>query len=390
MSSTAPYDAFVFHRSYFCGKMLAYLRYKQVPFNAIYKPLSEVGGEIARNTGLRQMPAIRMADGTWLQDTTPMLDWFEARHPDPPIMSGDPVVDFLMRLLEDYADEWLWRPAILSRWEADADGSMYKTLFVKEFLGGFWAWAPPLTWLAGNLVKKHQSDKFLSGDGLTKDNRDYVWSIYTNTLNRLEAIFQKQPFLLGDRPCLADFGFFASMFWHFSNDPTPSRIMQEQAPGVYEWVARMWNMTAEKAAGAAFLPTDGTVPTGWGPLLADACDAYLPYLHTNARALEAGEVRFDLKVQGHVFPKVHVSPYRTWCRERLQNALSELSQTDQDRVQAILEPLGGWRPLTADAHIRSDWDPEGVAPICRPRELSLRYRLLAPFTGTNHVRTRRA
>ncbi|MEM8849135.1 MAG: glutathione S-transferase N-terminal domain-containing protein [Pseudomonadota bacterium] len=384
----ASYDVFVFHRSYFCGKMLAYLRYKQIPFTPIYKPLSEVGLEIARNTGLRQMPVIRTPDGTWLHDTTPMIDWFEARHPDPPITIGDPVTDFLMRLLEDYADEWLWRPAILSRWEAHVDGHYYETLFPTQFLGGLWAKARPLTWIAGKLVKKHQTDKFLAGDGLTKDNRDYVWSIYTDTLARLETIFQIQPYLLGDRPCLADFGFFGSMFWHFSNDPTPSRMMQEQAPGVYEWVARMWNMTAKKAQGKTF--ASDTAPDLWAPLLADACAAYLPYLHANARALEAGDTRFDLDIQGHKFPAIHVSPYRAWCRERLQGFLTAMSEPDQARIQSILDPLGGWVPLTADAHIRSGWDPEGTAPVCKPRDLSLTYRLLAPFTGTNHVRTRRA
>lgn len=384
------YQAFVFHRSYFCGKMLAYLRYKDIPHDAIYKSLWEVGGEIARNTGLRQMPVVRTPDGVWLQDTTPMIDWFEARHPTPSVMSGDPVTDFLIRLLEDYADEWLWRPAILSRWEARSEAAYYETLFPNEFLGGFWAAARPLTWVAGKLVGKHQSDKFLKGDGLTRHNRDYVWSIYTDTLDRLERIFQQQPFLLGDRPCLADFGFFASMFWHFSCDPTPGRIMQTRAPGVYEWVARMWNMTASKAAGKDLHVDPGHAPQMWEPLLADACAAYLPYLQANATAFEAGQTRFDLDVQGSSFFGVHVSPYRTWCRERLQAHLHGLSQDDQDQVRAILEPLGGWAPLTADAHIRSGWDPENEAPVCRPRDLSLGYRLLAPFTGTNHVRTRRA
>ncbi|MEM7711069.1 MAG: glutathione binding-like protein, partial [Pseudomonadota bacterium] len=199
--------------------------------------------------------------------------------------------------------------------------------------------------------------------------------------------FQAQPFLLGDRPCLADFGFFASMFWHFSNDPTPGRIMQERAPGVYEWVARMWNVTAAKTVGLGLSPA--VAPDLWRPLLADAGEAYLPYLHANALALDAGRTQFDLHVQGHVFPGVHVSPYRTWCRERLQGFAAALSDADRDRVRAVLDPLGGWQPLIADAHIRSDWDPNGLAPVCRPRDLSLRYRLLAPFTGTNHVRTRR-
>ncbi|MGJ8627318.1 MAG: glutathione binding-like protein [Sulfitobacter sp.] len=389
MPQTKPYDVFVFHRSYFCGKFLGYLRYKEIPHNAIYKSRDEIGDELMRNTGLRQMPVVKTAEGLWLQDTTPMIDWFEARHAHPPVTTGDPVTDFFVRLMEDYADEWMWRPAILSRWESHLDHDYYRTMFVNEFIGGVWAKARPLKWIAGKLVQKHQTDKYLEGDGITRANRDYVWSIYTDTLDRLEAIFQTQPYLLGDKPCLADFGFFGSMFWHFGNDPTPNRIMQDRAPGVYEWVARMWNMTANKATGRDFNFEPGAAPRLWGPLLADACSGYLPYLHANAKALEAGKMRFDHQMQGHDFSGVHVSPYRVWCRERLLGFLNAMPAEDQNKVRAVLEPLGGWEPLTQDAHIRSDYDPEGILPLCKPAELTLKYRLLAQFTGSNHVGSRR-
>lgn len=387
------YDVFVFHRSYFCGKLLAYLRYKEIPFRPIYGSLSEYGATIQANTGLRQMPVVRTADGTWLQDTTPMIDWFEEQHPElVPILPPDPVVGFLCRLLEDYGDEWLWRSAIYYRWAFAEDRSLYKKLFVREFLGAPWSYAAPLTWLAGKLVHRHQNEKFLWGDGMTRKNREHVESVYLGTLERLEQIFQEQPYLLGDRPSLADYGFFGSMFYHFSNDPTPNRLMQDRASGVYEWVARMWNARAGRlsARDARWTYTPGEAPANWEPLLADVCANYLPYLYTNARAFAAGERRFDWQVQGFEYPGVHASPYRVWCRERLQQHLRALPLDAQTKLREILEPLGGWEPLTAEPQIASDWDPEGIVPLCRPAKIPLMRRLLAPVTGSNHIRTRRA
>jgi hypothetical protein len=179
------------------------------------------------------------------------------------------------------------------------------------------------------------------------------------------------------------------MFRQIGNDQTPNRIMQNRAPGVYEWVARMWNMTATKAAGRDFDFQPGAAPRHWSPLLADACDGYLPYLHANAKALEAGKTRFAHQMQGHAFSGLYVSRYRVWCRERLLGFLNALSAEDQSKVRAVLEPLGGWEPLTLDAHIRSDYDPENILPLCKPSELTLKYRLLAQFTGSNHVGSRR-
>ncbi len=383
------YDIYVFHRSYFCGKMLAYLRYKEIPHRAIYKSLAEVGGTLMKHTGLRQMPVVNTPDGEWLQDTTPMIEWFEQRFTDSPVLPKDPALAFLTRLLEDYADEYLWRPAIYYRWMSEEDRYMYKHLFVDEFVGGFWTFAKPLRWLGGKLVHKHQRDKFLYGDGMTEQNRAHVESVYIHTLERLEAIFQVQPYLLGDRPSMADFGFFGSMFWHFSCDPTSNRIMQERAPGVNEWVARMWNAKASRMKDASFVESNGELPAGWEPLLTDLCRHYLPYLETNAIAFAEGEKQFDWEVEGYRYPGVHVSPYRLWCRERLQQHLQALDDTSHATVQRILTQYGGWDALVSHTDIQSNWDPEGIAPLCKPGPVPLKHKLLARFTGTNHVRTER-
>ena len=81
-------DLYVFHRSYYCSKMMAYLRYRQIPHNLLYKPLAEVGDALIENTGLRVMPVIQLNDGRWMSDTTPMILWFERGVPESPGFAG--------------------------------------------------------------------------------------------------------------------------------------------------------------------------------------------------------------------------------------------------------------------------------------------------------------
>lgn len=172
--------------SYFSGKMEGYPRYKEIPHTRHYVKWGEMSGKILANTGHMRVRAIETAGGDWLQDSTPMIEWFEARHPAYSVLPEDPCQAFFCRLLEDYADEWLWRPVLHYRWSFEEDARNLSEHFARTF------------------------------------------------------------FLLGGKPSLADFGFFASMFRHFSQDPTPSRIMQERAPGVHEWIARMWDARGSK------------------------------------------------------------------------------------------------------------------------------------------------
>src|SRR6185295_11464002 len=150
-------------------------------------------------------------------------------------------------------------------------------------------------------VRRRQHRIYVAGDGVTARTRAHVESIYLDTLDRLQAIFARRPFLLGGRPCLADFGFFASMFRHFSLDPTPSVIMQERAPAVTEWVARLWNARQGTTVGEWCEP--GTLPADWMPILKDVGTSYLPYLHANALAWREGHQHFDFEVAGVRYEK---------------------------------------------------------------------------------------
>ena len=145
-------------------------------------------------------------------------------------------------------------------------------------------------------------------------------------------MFARRPFVLGERPTEADFGFFASLFRHFFSDPAPARIMRERAPGVQEWVARMWNLRPDRFSS---LPMPDAVPGDLGAIFTAIARVYLPYLEANAAAYARGEQDVRYHVQGTAFVEP-TKPYRVWCRDRLQRELTGLGTAARAEVERAL------------------------------------------------------
>ncbi|MEP3301289.1 MAG: glutathione S-transferase N-terminal domain-containing protein, partial [Roseibium sp.] len=108
--------------SYYTGKLEAYMRYKDIDYTALPMPYDKPQ-MLKEKMGAVQMPIVD-DDGTWMSDTTPIIEHLETIHTTRPVIPEDPVVAFLAFLIEDYADEWLWRPAMYFRWWYPDDRSM--------------------------------------------------------------------------------------------------------------------------------------------------------------------------------------------------------------------------------------------------------------------------
>lgn len=349
--SITPLEVYGVEPSYFTGKLEAYLRYKEIPYELV------VCGpdDLKKATGVRQVPAVRLPDGRWMTDTTPMIAWFETRFPDPAVFPGDPVQRFFGLLAEDYADEWLWRPAMHYRWYYPGDAALLSRKIVDEGA----AQVPLPRILLRAIVRTRQRTLFTRGDGVTETTKDHVEATYRKALHQLEAIFETRPYLLGDVPTIADFGFFGPMFRHFNNDPTAARIMRDEAPGVNEWVARLWNARASRLEGALV----SGMPDDWGPLLRSIGATYLPYLAANAEGVQSKQKKVSVEVEGTRYEKLRAAPYRVWCLEKLQQEYAALPSGAQVEAKALLEQHGCWEPLFRIADVRSGLDPEGRAPF---------------------------
>ena len=375
-----PYTLHVYDISYFSGKMQAYLAYKGIPHRVHEISWAELAGRIAPQTGLVEVPVVECRDGTLLRDSTAMIEWFEQRYPQPAVLPGEPAAAFYCRLLEDYADEGLWRPALYYRWAHGKDAALYARRFTEDFLS--YPLVPAA--LLRVTVRLRQRRAYLRDEGITAANRADVERHYTDELADLEAVFRRRPFLFGDRPSLADFGYFASMFRHFGIDPTPARIMRDTAPAVYEWVARLWNARAPAYGGAAWADAGTGLPEGLEPLLARAARRYLPALHANARAVADGQERYTVSLDGKPYAALPAVPFLAWRRAVLQRQLAQLPAAAAAAVRPVLARTGCLQCLERDGVLDARYPQGGRLPLCTPRRLGVAGRLRLWLSGTPH------
>ncbi len=329
-----PITAYVADVSYFSGKMEAYLRYKEIPFERRLVDMKVMRDEILPATGLMKVPVLRLANGRWLKDTTPMIDWLESSYPEPPVVPKDPVLRFMSKLVEDYADEWCWRAALYWRWQPAESRKLLMRRIGREILADF----PAPNALAGWYYGRRQIATYLRGDGLSAETEPHIKQHYLDLLDAMSAILEDQPYLLGSHPTLVDIGLFGPMFRHYAQDPTPSRVMEERAPAVFAWVGRVWNARAHRL-GREPIPSDFSHP-GWDYFLCDIAQNYWPFLVRNARAWAAGKTRLDHEAHGVTYRNLKVVHYRVYCLEVLQHEYRNLSEPNRKAVHDLLKPYG--------------------------------------------------
>jgi glutathione S-transferase len=339
--------------SYFTGKLEMYLRAKGISYEFIAMNGMTEYPRIRRATGADQMPAATLADGRWMTDTTPIMAWLEEQVPSPPLYPADPEQRFFSLLLEDYADEWLWRPAMHYRWYS-SEGAMFASRHLaNELMAGI----PLPGWAKRFYLRRRQRGGFTEGDGVSRDNRREVEAVYHDNLAWLSAVLQERPYLMGNSPSLVDIAFMGPMFRHFSLDPVPAEIMRQKAPAVLEWVARLWN------SGPAGLKADWVsgVPDDWSPWLDDIGRVYLPYLCENALAAARRKKRFSPRIAGVTYPRARVSDYRVWCLLQLREHFEGLPNEYAERVKQRLQHHDCWEPLwriePLDCSVNSDVTP---------------------------------
>jgi len=100
-------------------KVLSALRYKGVAHqwmdrfrnHKLYREHAQV----------QLIPLVFLPDGSSMQDSTPILELLEERHPEPSVHPDDPALRFLSELLEEYGDEWANKLMFHYRWGYPAD-----------------------------------------------------------------------------------------------------------------------------------------------------------------------------------------------------------------------------------------------------------------------------
>lgn len=307
--------------SYFTGKLEAYLRVKGVPFRFVEMDTADFRA-CARATGIAQMPQLETPEGDWLTDTTAIIRRFEDAGAGPHLRPAAPAAAFISLLLEDAFDEWLWRPALYYRWAFVEDARLMSRQIARTLLRD----VPGPLWLRDLAIRARQRREFLARDGVTRETAPAIERLYREVLAVLEPALASRPFLLGSRPCEADFGLFGSMFRHFASDPTPGALMRETAPAVLAWTARLWRTGPDDLSGVAEIVE---APADLDPLLALVARDHLPELTGHLGAVLAGRDVAGFQACGVAW-RVPASPYRAECLLALRRAFAALP--DEARI----------------------------------------------------------
>ena len=339
--------------SYFTGKLEAYLRYKEIPYEFVAMTAKQFKRTIKAHTGAMQMPAIQLSDGRWMTDTTPIIEWFEQEYPDYPIIPSDPLTQFAAYLIEDYADEWLWRPAMHYRWSYPESAA----LLAEQISSVMGVDLILPQWLKRYAIHRRQYTNFVKRDGVSKATREHVEQSYLHLLERLAPIVSSRGFLFGERPTLADIGLMGPMLRHFSMDPAPAAIMREQYPEVMSWVYRVWSARGSRVAG----PLNHAITLDLNPLLKEIAETHLPASVANAQAFVAGQSHHSFTVQGVDYHAIQTSRYRAWCLQRLQERLAE--SRDPNALRQRLKGLGIIEALESIEPVQSGYDEHGSIPF---------------------------
>jgi glutathione S-transferase len=338
--------------SYFTGKLEAYLRAKGIAYR-LEEMTTGSFRELARKTGVAQMPQVETPDGEWLTDTPRIIDRLESTHARPSITPRDPVARFIAQFLEDYGDEHLWRPALYYRWAFEDDSRLMSRRLARGMMRDVRA---PM-FLRRRIILERQKQRYLRQDGVTAASAPAIEALYLETLAALEAALARRDFLMGDRPTRADFGFFGSMFRHFASDPTPAHIMRARAPRTAAWVARLWALEPRAFADA---PEPAGPPEGLEPIARRIETDFLPYLAANAAAFARGARSVRFASGGAPF-ETPTNPYRV-------ARFAELGLRWRALDPAARAACGAWLGASAGVILDQAPPPPPRAPGVHDRE----------------------
>jgi len=269
-------------------KVRSWFRYKGLPHEWIARSPA-VQAEFQKYAKLPLVPLVVTPDGAGMQDSTPIIEQLEARHPEPSIMPGDPMLAFLSALLEEYGDEWGNKWMFHYRWFYQPDAWATAERIALQMMG---AMGPLAVAEARTAVAERMTGR-LGFVGSSDKTRATIEASFRQVLGLLETHLATRPYLLGGRPAMADFGLWGQLY-EAATDPTPGAVMRAASPNVMAWVRRMVSPGAE----GPFEAWDGLASTLLPLLEKEVGGLFLPWSAANEAAIARDDKTFDMTLGG--------------------------------------------------------------------------------------------
>ncbi len=337
MTKTARLELTGAPGSPYTRKMLSVLRYRHLPYS-IYWGTGNIP-EGYPEPKVRLLPTFFFPDGDDgalipVTDSTPIIRRLEQDYAGRSVIPTDPVLRFLNELIEDYADEWLTKAMFHFRWAHEAD---WKNA------------APLLVYWGMNTAPKQVADEFAANFAKRQIDRLYVVgsnevtaetieSSYTRLLEILDELISRKGFVLGARPCSADFALFGQLTQLTMVEPTSMKLTRETSQRVRAWVDLMEDLSGLSPEDDDWFSAD-EARQALAPLITEIGRTYAPAMVANAKAVMAGETSFETEIDGRHWTQPTFK-YQAKCLHWLREDHATMSGNERGAVNAMLAGSG--------------------------------------------------
>ena len=315
-------------------KMRAIFRYRRLPH--IWKQVNMADRSIFANVKAPVIPIIEFPDGSWHNDSTPMIFTLERLHRERSIVPDDSGQAFIAYLLEDMADEWGTKAMFHYRWFRERDQKQMSEWLSFDRLQGQ---GRDAILKSAKMFRDRQVER-MALVGCTPQNAPIIEESARRILALLESHVTEESYLFGSRPSLADFAWMGQLS-QLATDPTPAELMRQTAPFTFRWLMNLDD--ASGVEGDWRDPAEPLSPALLG-LLALAGELYFPFLLANAHALERGEKTFSVNLLGPAYSQ-GTFRYQQRCLWDLRDAYKKLDNAARKRIEPMLAAAGCIAPL---------------------------------------------
>ena len=305
-------------------KMRALMRYRRIPHLWVHGAVSR---DALSNVKAPVIPVMEYPDGTFHNDSTPLIYDLEARHTERSVIPPDPAHAFIAHLIEDFADEWVTKAMFGYRWLEEVDQiQMSRWLAFDAMKGG------------GLATSQGYAEQFRARQvgrmaivGCAAENFPLIEASTRAILGALEAHVVDQHCLFGTRPSMAEFGMYGQLS-QLGVDPTAQAMMRKDFPYSFRWLLHIDDMSGITGEWDKSDAPLAPIITAW---LQQVGEIYMPFLLANAAAIEAGEDSFRITAMGLPYTQ-GVFKYQVKCLADLRARYAALDAKARARIDPLL------------------------------------------------------
>ena len=327
--------------SFFTRKLEAQLRFQRIPWRYLFKTEARKA-ELESRAGTHFIPLLITPDKWLIHDTIAIGPMLSERFAEHAVIPDEPLQRACCFILEDAFNHWLGRVCVHSRWCYPDNVAWVGPRFGANMMLDRSIDAPfssgELEQLApiGPMMYEGFGKNVCEVNGVGPEQSDALKSDFSNLLDALAVHFAENRFLLGDRPCLADFALAGASKAHFICDPEPESWLGEHREMLRGYTDSFFSDCDDKPAP---WPAGDQVPDTLSSVLDYLQNSYYQSASANIAAGLAGEKYYEFDF-GYGVTRARTQKRLNIARLHVQDELQRGGAPGNAGVQALFAGRG--------------------------------------------------